>query len=817
MSAAPAEVLDNLPPLPQAIKTDNGPAPLVASWAYRDASGDVLGYVARYQAEGQPKEIRPFFKRNKAGGWSQGAAPTPRPLYGLDLLASRPDAPVLIVEGEKSADAAGVLAPDWVAISAPGGASAAGSADWAPLTGRAVTIWPDNDEPGGAFALDLAPRLDALGCTVALLDPLALDHDAPPKWDAADALAAGLDPALLTDALRDAEIWGADEHQPEQEPAPAPRPYFFRVRPDGTVQDGKGRDAEHTGRSGLWHVGIATVRVQGVDTVQYTAPVRICQYFESLATLDDGTGAGHCDALAFTDRHGHRHQWIMPREMLAGVKSELPAALLSQGFDISHRAAQRAQLVEYLQSFAKAERRGIAATKTGWLASDLFVLPDGALGDPDKSASVFWTGSDEHPHHTGGTLDAWRNDVAKPCEPFPLLAFLISASFAAPLLKIAGQDSGGFHLVGSSSTGKSTALLVAGSVWGPPKDYRASWEATQTAFELLAELRNDAPLILDELGQADARDVGHKIYLLANETGKGRGNAAVRMRKIKQWRSLFISAGEKTLFQKMAEAGLTPPAGLEVRLLHLPADLGDGAGILTGQSNADARRNLITNLQGAVMRHHGHPAREFLQRLADDLGKDPAEALRIAEQVQSIARALAGSDSGQVQRAANRFALVALAGEMATRYGVTGWAEGSALSAVQTLWTEWRREWGGGNRDADLFLQRAREWLVANRFKLVTVDAEGRALNPTYERPAPCFGFYRAEGSAPAYLLNPAGWADLLNGTARKVALDALRSADLLGDTVKDGAGAPRLYIEGQRLRLWPIRATETEGGGNGD
>jgi uncharacterized protein (DUF927 family) len=817
MSAAPAEVLDNRPPLPQTIKTGNGAAPLVASWAYRDAAGEVLGYVARYQIDDHPKEIRPFFKPTKSGGWSQGAAPTPRPLYGLDLLAARPDAPVLICEGEKSADAAGVLAPDWVAISAPGGASAAGSADLEPLTDRTVTIWPDNDEPGTGFAADLAHRLDALGCAVALLDPLALDHEAPPKWDAADALASGLDPVLLADALRDAEIWGADEREPKPEPAPAPRPYFFRVRPDLTVQDGKGRADELTGWPGLWHVGVVKIEVEGVDTLQYAHPLRICQYFENLATLDDGTGAGHCDALAFTDRHDHRHQWVMPREILAGVRSELYGALLSQGFEMSHITTVRGMLPEFLQSFAKAERRGIAATKTGWLAPDLFVLPDGALGDPDKAASVFWTGSDEHPHHTGGTLDAWRDGVAKPCESFPLLAFLLSASFAAPLLKVAGQDSGGFHLVGSSSTGKSTALLVAGSVWGPPKDYRASWEATPTAFELLAELRNDAPLILDELGQADARDVGHKIYLLANETGKGRGNAAVKMRKTKQWRSLFISAGEKTLSQKMAEAGLTPPAGLEVRLLHLPADLGNGAGILTGQSNAGARRDLITSLQGAVMRHHGHPAREFLQRLADDLGKDPAEGLRITEQVQGIARALAGSDSGQVQRAASRFALVALAGEMATRYGVTGWAVGSALSAVKTLWAEWRREWGGGNRDADLFLQRAREWLTANRFRLVTVDAEGKALNPTYERPAPCFGYYRAEGSAPAYLLNPAGWADLLIGTAHKVALDALRCAGLLGDTVKDGTGAPRLYIEGQRLRLWPIRATETEGGDDGD
>ena len=34
-----------------------------------------------------------------------------RPLYGLDFLAARPDAPVLVVEGELTADAARILFP----------------------------------------------------------------------------------------------------------------------------------------------------------------------------------------------------------------------------------------------------------------------------------------------------------------------------------------------------------------------------------------------------------------------------------------------------------------------------------------------------------------------------------------------------------------------------------------------------------------------------------------------------------------------------------------------------------------------------------
>ena len=54
----------------------------------------------------------------------------PRPLYGLERLAARPEVRVIITEGEKAADAAGALLPGWVAVTSPGGAKAAAKADW---------------------------------------------------------------------------------------------------------------------------------------------------------------------------------------------------------------------------------------------------------------------------------------------------------------------------------------------------------------------------------------------------------------------------------------------------------------------------------------------------------------------------------------------------------------------------------------------------------------------------------------------------------------------------------------------------------------
>ena len=61
----------------------------------------------------------------------------------------------MIVEGEKAADAAAELLPDFVVTTSPFGAKSAGKADWSPVEGRDVTIWPDNDEAGAGYARDV--------------------------------------------------------------------------------------------------------------------------------------------------------------------------------------------------------------------------------------------------------------------------------------------------------------------------------------------------------------------------------------------------------------------------------------------------------------------------------------------------------------------------------------------------------------------------------------------------------------------------------------------------------------------------------------
>ena len=126
----------------------------------------------------------------RAGRWSGKSYPQPRPLYNLEALLARPDAPVLMVEGEKAANAAAIL-DGYVALTWAGGAQAVKTADFSPLQGRDVTLWPDADDPGIKAMAAVAQILLPAARAVHVVRP----HGLPAGHDIADEIAAGRTPA----------------------------------------------------------------------------------------------------------------------------------------------------------------------------------------------------------------------------------------------------------------------------------------------------------------------------------------------------------------------------------------------------------------------------------------------------------------------------------------------------------------------------------------------------------------------------------------------------------------------------------------------
>ncbi len=184
---------------------------------YRDAAGELIGYVARFDVAGG-KQFLPltWCKEAETGNaaWRWRSWTVPRPLYGLDRLAARPNAPVVVCEGEKATDAAGRLLPDYVAVTSPHGSKSAAKADWLALRQRDVVIWPDADGAGASYAETVARCLAAIGVAAGVVLP---PTGVPEGWDAHDAERDGWTGAraleLLQQARSTAESRLSDRHK----------------------------------------------------------------------------------------------------------------------------------------------------------------------------------------------------------------------------------------------------------------------------------------------------------------------------------------------------------------------------------------------------------------------------------------------------------------------------------------------------------------------------------------------------------------------------------------------------------------------------
>lgn len=218
----------------------------VAQWCYRDTAGEQLFWIQRFNL---PDGRKLFFHRVWLdNAWHHPRKtdpftcewPAPRPLYRLPDLSDRPDAPVLVVEGEKAADAAAALFPAHVVVSWSNGSKAIDKVDWQPLKRRRLTLWPDADAPGKQAMARLAERLATLAASVAVVDPPA---DLPQGWDLADA--TDWTPAKAADVIANHSrvVATAAEADPTAAP-PASYRELLALALDAVREDDEDREME---------------------------------------------------------------------------------------------------------------------------------------------------------------------------------------------------------------------------------------------------------------------------------------------------------------------------------------------------------------------------------------------------------------------------------------------------------------------------------------------------------------------------------------------------------------------------------------------
>jgi uncharacterized protein (DUF927 family) len=229
-------------------------------------------------------------------------------------------------------------------------------------------------------------------------------------------------------------------------------------------------------------------------------------------------------------------------------------------------------------------------------------------------------------------------------------------------------------------------------------------------------------LCLDEIGECDARQVSEIAYMLANGHGKNRMARNTGARRSLTWNLLFLSSGEQRLSDKMREAGQSIKGGQEIRLCDIEAETGKH-GLFENLHGFGSGQEFSDYLRRAAKENYGSPIREFLRWL---VGVDLESIRRNWREFHQkfIAEVLPDtSQPSEVFRVASRFALVALAGELATEADITKWTRGAALDAAKTVFSNWfeNRE-GKAGSDVERAINQIRHFLESheNRFQDVT-------------------------------------------------------------------------------------------------
>ena len=610
-------------------------------YTYFNPDGSIVGCMVRWmipQKDGTiKKEIRPYVHINNK--WKSTGFPNPCPLYNLTEILARPEAIVLTSEGEKAADASKSLFPNCVATTSVHGSQSPHKTDWSPVKGKDVIISVDFDSAGIDYAKKVAefcrragaqrvrylfpeifhvlrihyfekkireregvsPRLDienifhqtkreeshvqtfnkntgqdaafALAATALTdyddRDNSPFDCERVPKkgYDLADALEEGWTDRLVKCVIDEAGDGIFPSIMINQISKEIPKGY--ELKPDGVFLKAKDN---------------------GYDT-------KICGYLVVTHKIATGRNNKASRLLELIDTSRQHKKIIIPMSSLGGDGTELQKMLLDEGLYMYLSKDSKSQLLTYINQF-NTKKTALLVNQIGW-HQDRYVLPQHTYAATDSLEEViFNTGEADPVYHQRGSSQDWRENIATPAEGNSILEFSIGSQFAAPLLALSGEDNFIINLFGKSTTGKSTALHAACSVTGKfmkngDCNKLPSWRGTANGTEASARESNDSCMVLDELHQATADEIGEVVYLLCNGVTKTRAyKNASKSPNVSTFSLIGLSSGEYTLADKINDSGSYKKkqhtGGQSVRFIDISVDLIGTHGIfqtLNGHKN----------------------------------------------------------------------------------------------------------------------------------------------------------------------------------------------------------------------------------------
>ena len=451
---------------------------------------------------------------------------------------------------------------------------------------------------------------------------------------------------------------------------------------------------------GVWWVNVRTDKDGDIIEAE---PLLLSDPIDIIGTGQDNDGA-YYRIIKFKDKITRQQKTAaLPQAEIADGKCW--GRLGFYGLSIESNPTKRRKLADYLQK--EGSQTAFTITdRAGW-HEDSYIMPSGeTITATDKDPAIIYNGdtSQAKAYQPNGELTDWQQNIARYAVGNSRLCLALGASFAAPLLSLLNEESGGFHLMGDSSDGKTTAAKVALSVWGKPSGSLLSWSGTKIGFSNTAAARNDGLLVLDEIGQASPHVIGDTVYSVMNGINKVQGAKQGGNRALTRWKVMMFSTGEKTPDSILKHHKGDWNAGQAARLPSIRAAA--QYGIYDTLHGFEDGALLSEHIAQSAEKYHGTAGRLFIRQLLDDL----EQAKQHATERMAAFMATIPELSGQARRVAKRFAIAAAALELAAP--VTGLPVGVGMAGVKKCFDEWLEANGAGKHEDRRIIEQAEDFIA---------------------------------------------------------------------------------------------------------
>ena len=708
-------------------------------YRYYSSKGVPVGSVVRYDMEKGGEEYKTFhqysynpIKRRWTSGWSGEG----KPLYNLQEIVSRPDVPVMVVEGEKTVEAAKKLFPEYVVTTSSGGAQAPRFSNWSYLSDRDVIIARDNDITGSRYAKTLNDILTKQGAkSISGLSPLRLGSyvivDGKPtkrgeetakKYDLADSVADGWTAELI------------NEWKNHKDFSP-----FFEATEDvialsEELKDGdeviylKGRPYKLNAKNNTLYYEKEEKNESG-DTIKSWK--ELCGYIKPTHCTEDANG-DHGLLVKIITRRNKIVECFFARREIATEKDTIKL-LLDKGLSIPHLRDGLCYVINYYLNNYEPEFKAVGVDMVGWQGDNTaYMLPFASeprncyntnqAGEKPVEYILQQKSSTSRILKKKGTLKEWNRTIGAVCRGNNLHTFAILASLTAPALKLLNEEGGFFHYVGSTSIGKSTVLNVAKSVWGFKN--LGSFRSTDNSLESVCKNSNDGAMFLDELSEVDADDLFKIIYMMANGVTKGRADRNGNAKETTHFKVLVQSTGEIGIEAKLAEKKIQVKGGQLIRMAEIDADRGKGLNTFDVLNiNPDTNTIFKTGkeqaeyLKSNAEENHGIVIDEFMKKIATDI--DGYKTALKETKASWLKNKFTGDEGVEVARMAKRFSSVFATGIIAVELGIIPHSIAEIETCIDEIFTNWLERFGGD---------------CSHEFRMITADLRKLCVEQQYSR-----------------------------------------------------------------------------------